>query len=149
MIPLAVLADPRLKPLDIRVYGFLASCRRGEVVTVGARRIASSIHATTRKIGESVDRLAAAGHVATKNSGRGRRNVYSLTSQLFTKNTKNSEEFEQAETSPDLSDTAVKLVACPKCHTRCKGLLRIGWCRSCNWKLKVRRIVREEMAAAS
>ena len=35
---------------------------------------------------------------------------------------------------------------CPRCHGRCLQLLRVGYCRHCRWKDKVRGVVREEMA---
>lgn len=37
-------------------------------------------------------------------------------------------------------------VVCPKCKKSRPALLKIGICRSCNWDLKIRRIVREETA---
>ena len=40
-------------------------------------------------------------------------------------------------------------IICPRCHKSCHGLMKIGWCRSCGWDLKVRRIAREEISATA
>jgi hypothetical protein len=40
-------------------------------------------------------------------------------------------------------------VLCPTCRQMRYGLLRAGYCRSCNWKRNVRAVVREELAATA
>lgn len=39
------------------------------------------------------------------------------------------------------------MLTCPQCKGQRPMLLKAGWCRSCNWKLRVREVVREEMKA--
>lgn len=46
----------------------------------------------------------------------------------------------------DRTTSSRPAITCPKCSMRCRGLLRVGWCRACNWKLKIRRVVVEEIA---
>jgi hypothetical protein len=40
-------------------------------------------------------------------------------------------------------------VSCPKCGKQRPALLRVGWCRSCNWHIKIVRVVDERIAAAA
>jgi hypothetical protein len=62
MIPWEVLVDPRLKHADIRVYGVMASCRRGSDVNMGTRLIARHGCMGQTTVIESLRRLKVCGY---------------------------------------------------------------------------------------
>ena len=39
-------------------------------------------------------------------------------------------------------------VRCPRCGKSRQMLLKVGWCRSCGWELKVRKIAQEEISGS-
>ncbi len=145
MVPLEVGSDPRLTARDVRVYLALSASRRGADVTVGVRRIAQYSRVGFRKIGTILGKLEKYGHIAIepaeKNGARAR---YHLTAPLFSKVTVGVEASGEGDflAKPEL-------LRCPRCHKRCGGLLKVGWCRSCNWEVKVRKITRDEMSKSA
>jgi hypothetical protein len=80
-IPVEVMCDPGLKPLDIRVYGSLSgSVWQGNTAKIGTRLIAKCIHASRRLVVQSLLRLEDRGHVERPPVRRGQREVFILTS---------------------------------------------------------------------
>lgn len=140
MIPWEVGSDPRLTHRDVRVYFALAAARRGEIAKIGVRRIAEGCHVGYRKIGLILSKLKTCGHVEFEADARGKRTKYVLTSPLFA--TKPGGLVADAESKRKVSGSREK-VQCGRCGERCFGLLKVGWCRSCNWKLKVRKVVED------
>lgn len=135
MIPENVLTDPRLTHRDIRVYGMLACARRGPFISIGERRMAERAHIARRGIRSSLQKLAEFGLLdVTAPDKRGGRARYRLTSELFGK--RPAEIPEPAIPGAGRVQNREK-VTCGRCGDRCFGLLKVGWCRSCNWKLKV------------
>jgi hypothetical protein len=142
-VPGKILTDPALTAVDIRVYGFLAFCERSGSATVGIRRIAKMIHAVPRKVQESLRRLVSAGYVAKNSRLTGKRTIYRLGKATSNEGGKQEVAGEVGQAEPRI------MVRCPECGQRRGGLLKVGWCRSCNWGKKVRKIVREEIAEPS
>jgi hypothetical protein len=158
MVPWEVGTDPRLSAEDVRVYFALAASRRGPDVTIGMRFIAKACCRGYRKIGKSIARLQKFGHLELACPGkRGSRSRYRLTSALFGSGAQHSDSTKQAPYSDtkQASEVAGQLLRCPKCNKRCKQILHVGWCRTCQWKVNVdrraevvaRRVMREKMAS--
>jgi hypothetical protein len=144
MEPGEVLFDRRLTHRDHHVYNILAYYRSGPSVNVGERRLAGACGISRRDFREVRDKLSNCGHLECVNEkGSRERGRYRLTSPTFA--------------IPAFADVGVEIgfvapmVTCPKCGKRCGGLLKVGWCRSCNWFVKmdplVRRMVRQELAS--
>lgn len=154
MIPEAVLLDRRLTATEIRVYAVMACARRGPYVNMGERRIAERSRVARRTLRKCLRKLRECGLVDSGHRVGGQRAQYRLTSPLF------GAEKQAIGADPGQADAskegrAVPLV-CGKCHQACRGLLKIGICRSCNWKNRVahiaegvgRRVAREEIAVS-
>jgi hypothetical protein len=140
MIPADVLTDARLSARDVRVYALLACTRRGCYASIGRQRLAKYVHADRRGIRASIKSLIGSGHIEERQDGR-QRSRFRLTSEWFSGKSPGEAEVTPA---PDVEAPA-ELLRCPKCSRSCRGLLKVGWCRSCNAELKVRRIVRDEI----
>lgn len=139
MVPWAVLADDRLKPIDIRVYGVLAACRCGAIAKMGRRLIARHSKTSQRKVKESIERLADCGHLVQEQAFGGARTKYTLKSKWF--GTESVSKKSKAATKP------IEWRECPQCRMERPGLCKSGVCKSCNLRNKLRGIVREEVAA--
>lgn len=146
MVSWGVWVDQRLKHSDIRVYGILACCRRGPYVSVGQRLIARYAKMSQRKVSESMARLQECEYVECSDRAAGRRGQYKLTDPRFSAVAEAKTPAKSVEVA-----FAAPLVTCPKCGKGCGGLLKVGWCRGCNWLIKVdalaRKVAREEIAA--
>ena len=84
-MPREVYSDRRLKPVDIRVYCVLASaCWQGNVTSLGKRLIAKDACCAECKVGGSLRRLEAFGHMR-KPPGQlpGKRAKYVLSSEVL------------------------------------------------------------------
>lgn len=126
-----ITCDPRLEHLDVRVYNFMAGSRRGSFVTVGGRRIASSIHADRRNVRTSIERLMATGW-AEIIPGRkpGHRARYRLTDPRFGTAHKVSIA-ESSHKSGRKTGSSAPPVLCKKCAQPCQRLPMSGICRAC------------------
>ena len=83
-VPWEVACDGRLKPADVGVYCMISGpTYQGAISRVGTRRIASCIHVSRRLVVESIHRLEECGHLQRCNRGRGKRETYFLTSEVF------------------------------------------------------------------
>jgi hypothetical protein len=123
----------------------LSGAERGGYANIGERRLAKLSRVDRRSLREIISRLEEFKHVEVEKGGTKVRTWYHLTSAIFAK---------QAVAEPDSAAEvaiAAPLLTCPKCGKRVGGLLKVGWCRSCNWVVKmdplVRRVVRQEIAA--
>jgi hypothetical protein len=141
MIPGEVLADPRLSHRDVRVYGLLTCCRRGCYVSLGRARLAKLAHADRRGIRASVKVLTDCGHIQETREGKRRARFKLLSSWFLGKGNASAEETQ----IPQIS-SKIELVRCPRCGKSCRGLLKVGWCRSCNLEHKITRIVDKRLA---
>lgn len=143
MIPLEISADPSLSHRDVRVFNILASHRRGPFVSIGERRIGKMIRIDRRGVRDSIAKLVKTAHVEALTSKHGGRARYRLTSELFGGKAKPAAQAVPSCHQPEKPDL---LPICPKCRKSCRQLLKVGYCRSCRWDAKVRRITREEIA---
>lgn len=144
MVPEEVLFDERINHRDLRVYQVLTYHRRGAYACVGERLLAAKSRICRLALREIILKLKDLGHVEIEDSGRPRtRARYFLTAAIFA--------VPQFHDSADQS-AWVPLITCPKCKKPCGGLLKVGWCRRCNWDVRVddrsRRVAREEIEAA-
>lgn len=147
-IPWEVGTDDQLKDRDVRVYFALASFTRkrtGPRASAGIRWIAECVHVAPRLVVDSLRRLSACGHLEMLSYKNGQRREYRLTSPVFAG--------VPARTSAPIIGSPKSIdraqIRCPHCRKLCRGLLKVGWCRSCNWNGKVRRIVREEIGKSA
>ena len=139
-VPSHVASDPRLTYRDKAVYIALALFERRGIVNTGIRFMAKANNISKSHFARGVEALNRCGHIARQESlKRGQRQTYSLRSVVFGRK----------EASPPVVIPAPRqsrsTVKCPECRKPCRGLLRAGWCRSCAWDRKVRRIAQEEI----
>jgi len=99
-VPWEVVCDGRLKPVDVGVYCLISGpTYQGATSSVGTRRIASCIHVSRRLVVESIHRLEECGHLRRHNPGRGKRETYFVTSEVFSQ--KQRAGIEEVVVSPD------------------------------------------------
>jgi hypothetical protein len=157
MIPWNVGTDPHLTHLDTRVYFVLAACRREDRASIGTRLIAQYACTSQRRVVESLKSLRDYGHLEIS-AKFGARSEYRLTAGKFAK--KEGQDGAGGKTSigegsegVDAAKTTVSAppLICPECHKPRRGLMRVGWCRTCNsakgTEKIARRVAKEEIAA--
>ena len=145
MVPWEVGTDPRLKHLDVRVFFVLAGCRRAAVAKIGMRLIARHACTTTRYVVSSIKRLQSCGYLESQPVGNGSRAHYRLTSAKFSISGKDPIGVELSTVDVRTrgrgmirpGELTPTIIRCPRCSKHCGGLLKVGWCRSCQWDDKV------------
>ena len=140
MVPWAVVADRRLKAIDVRIYGVLAASRSGSGAMMGRRLIARCAMTSQRKLKESIERLVACGHLNFEQEHSGARMKYTLTSKWFGTG-------HRVGKKAAVAKPCRAFVECPECRMERFGLCKSGICRACNLKGRLRGIVREEVVA--
>ena len=144
-MPKNVREDVRMTHRDLHVYMELSGAERGGYANIGERRLAKLSRVDRRSLREIIGRLEEFKHVEVEKGGTTVRTWYHLTSPIFAKQAV-AESDSEAEVT-----VAAPLVTCPKCGKKCGGLLKVGWCRSCNWYVKmeplVNRVVKRAIAA--
>jgi hypothetical protein len=133
VIPARMYLDERLNGTDRDVYGAICICLRSRSgsIEVAQQEIGAFLNLSARQVRRSIRALLASGALKTRKQ-RGGPSVYEIAARPKAKR-------------PSAERAAPEKVKCPKCRKFCRGLLMVGWCRSCNWKAKVRMIVREEV----
>lgn len=147
-IPGVVATDDRISHASIRVYVILALSERGGRCSIGLRRICELSHVDMKTARSAIATLVQFGHIESKSGAHGGRTSYSLTDTIFGAA---DAPVIGAESEQKGSTASVprEMVSCPRCAKRVPKLLKVGYCRSCGWKRKVRDIVREEMEASA
>lgn len=131
-IPDSVWADDGLKRSDVHVYRVLARvCWEGNTVSLGLRRIAETARMSVRTARECMERLVERGHVKLKDSDRGMRSVYVLTSTRFTVGSDTPKVVSQPR-------AAVTLNRCGRCSKMRKVDIS-GYCRACKFEAEIDR----------
>lgn len=135
-IPARLYLDRSLNGTDRDVYGVIGICLRSRAgsIEVSQPEIGEFLGLSARQVRRSLRRLVAAGAIKVRGQ-RGAPSVYGIDAPAHA---------EKVATEKAVEPTPT--VKCPKCRKSCRGLLKVGWCRSCGWKNKVQRIVREEIA---
>lgn len=140
-IPDSVLFDGRISFAARCVYATLAgSAHRGGTATIGQRRVAGLLGSHQETVLLAIRELEKVGHVELIGSGQARRG-YRLMSGL---SGSAADSVPEGHGSGRTQRRVKPSLICPKCHQKRHGLLRVGWCRPCNWNLKVRKLAREE-----
>lgn len=129
MKPAEVLFDRRLTHRDQHVYDVMVYFRSGSRVEVGERWLAGGAGIDRRSLRAVVKRLVEFG-LLERTTDRQKRAKYVLTAPIF-----GVPQFTDAGVTVSF---AAPLVTCPTCGKRVGGLLKVGHCRSCNWKVRVR-----------
>jgi hypothetical protein len=106
--------------------------------------LATLANVDRRSLRSEIDNLLKAGHISVYSSRRGGRSTYTLLSPLF-KTLENAGVMDAAVSAGVIPKTRVR---CPQCSKQVPSLLKVGWCRSCNWHRRVIQIVDERLAAA-
>lgn len=146
MIPAEVLTDPELSGRDIRVYAFISLSGRNGYANVGGRRIAEFVHANRDDVGSSIAKLVDRKHVEVHRAGTGSRLRFKLLSEWFARAGHATSE---PEATPVVVHPKAKdLLSCPRCSNRCRGLLKVGWCRHCQWGDNVDRRIDAKLKTA-
>jgi hypothetical protein len=151
MVPEEVRRDGRLTHRDLHVYMELAGARKGSNANIGERLLAKYCRIDRRGVRESVGRLVEFGHAVIGERGKRKRGFYRLTAALFSGKAVESGGNAMGANEEKGSKLAVRreLVRCPVCSTLCRQILKVGWCRKCNWKREVRKVVDERIREKS
>lgn len=159
MIPAEVLFDQRLRHEDLHTYAVMVYFRDNAKVNTGQRRLSGACSMDRRTFRRILNRLIEFGHIEVEPRRIGpKQATYRLLSPLFAG--KSAGEIDsQTVDSNELSDKIGQLRApdkiCPECHKKRRGLMSLGWCRSCNSTKKmekisektVRRVLKEQKTA--
>ena len=147
-VPSEVTTDPILSHRDKAVYAALALFERKGTANTGIRYMAEASHIRLDSFCVGLRHLAERGHISQEiNLKRGRRQTYRMKAAMFA-TIRRGKSVAPSATVLEPPEDKPK-VTCPRCHKSCHGLMKIGWCRSCGWDLKVRRIAREEISATA
>jgi hypothetical protein len=142
MVPKSVRDDVRMSHRDLHVYMELAGARdKTDHARVGERLLSKLSRVDRRSLRTVLKRLVEFGHVEIEGKGAKTRARYRLTNPLFSI----PASADSANVNARKADILVPSMSCPRCRKSCKQLLRVGWCRSCQWDLKMRRMIREEI----
>lgn len=150
MIPAEVLFDVRLRHEDVHGYAVMAYFRDGPTVNTGQRRLAEATGVDRRTMRRIIGRLLEFGYLEVAQKGKWRAK-YRLISPLFSKefSGKPSIGAESGDLDACLVTPKPPIKICPECHKKRRGLMSLGWCRSCNSVKKMekisRRVVKEEL----
>ncbi len=149
--PDSVLLDRSLSPVARCVFAFLArSAVKTCKVSLGQRLISDQLGFHLSTVNKAIGELITAKHVESTTTRNGGRTIYTLTSPLFGAGPVRASGGElEGELEPKPKPASAPTLSCPRCHKRCGALLKVGWCRSCNWELKVRKITRDEMSKSA
>ena len=83
-VPWPVLTDPKLSASAVRLYGVLAAhVWQGKTVRLGYRKMAELAAMSKSTVQLAIVELIERKHVTASGMGSGRRNLYTLTSELF------------------------------------------------------------------
>lgn len=146
-LPADLVVDARLSDSAVRVYAVLAlQVFSGNVSAIGIRQLCRVMARGPETILKELRILEQFGHIRATKGENGRRSRYELTSPVFGK-PGSGVEGELEMPASEAQSRHRPTVRCPRCHQERPGLLRIGWCRSCNWADRVRIVVREELRA--
>jgi len=135
------VVDGRISDKAYRVLDLIRCLAWSVPVVLAYDEIASAVKSSRPQVILHVKALEKFKYIAVTRFGN-RCNEYSVPGVTGVRIAKQPAA-KQSESKP-----APELVRCPKCHGKCRQLLKVGWCRSCGWKHRVRGIAREEIAAS-
>lgn len=130
-IPWEVTTDALISHAAVRVYLVMAGAERCGRCSIGMRWIADCAHVNVKTVRTSIDALAKYGYIEVTKGSQGKRSEYRLTSAVFGQKERKAAKIVPAADQMELKP-ARAMVICPQCRQRCGGLLKVGWCRSCN-----------------
>ncbi len=136
--PARMYADRRLTPRDRDVYGVISMCLLGKPgeIEITEEEIAEFLGISARGVRRSIHSLVYAKELDVRRVMFGG-NAYRLTTPPFVA---------KAPQAPVAAPMPKReLIACPTCRKRVRGLLKTGWCRSCGWEKKTRKVVQDEL----
>ena len=152
MIPVSVLSDPMVTHRQVRVFGVIATGRRGVYSTIGQRLLSETLRLKRKSVRADITHLVDLGHLAIEPAGKGKRTQYRLTSPVFARGKAANRPAALAVPVAPALRAAAKLT-CSACRKRVRGLGITGVCRSCKSTARVefisRRVAREEIARSA
>lgn len=135
--PLVAIVDRRLPDKAFRIRDLIAACSWKAPCPLTFGDIAFSVQSSRPQVIRHITLLEELGYIEVGRRGS-RCNLYSCAKRLDVR----------ASVVPVVEAAKRPMFQCPKCKRERPALLKAGICRSCNWELKVKRLVREEMAEA-
>ena len=130
--PLVAIVDDKLPDKALRIRDLIAACSWKTHCPLAFGDIAVAVRSSRPQVIRHINLLEARGYIEVFRRGN-RCNLYSAVVQA-------------PVGSATAAPASKPLIECPRCRKSCKMLLRKGWCHACNWKDKVRHVVREEVA---
>ena len=142
--PLIALVDHRLQSKDVHILNLLSFATRNKGnAAIAFNELAWAVGSSRSTVIRSILRLESCGYIEAARS-HNKRNAYRVNGLVRTGTVSTL-----AAANPAAVPTARRgkpTVLCPTCRQMRYGLLRVGYCRSCNWKRNVRAVFHEEMA---
>jgi hypothetical protein len=141
---LVSVVDERLADKAFRILALLECCCWDAPAQLAFEEIAFAVNSSRPQVIRHVGLLESAGYITVKRS-HNKRNEYAVpgvTGVRVRGRAVNASVVAVAETPRPT-------VKCPECSKSVPSLLRVGWCRACNWERKVERIADKRIAVAT
>lgn len=131
--PVRLYANRTLTSQDRDIYSVLSMCllgRDGEI-EITEEEVGEFLGKSARAVRRSIHKLKYAKELEVRRVKLGG-NAYRLTTPVFDS---------KAPAEPVVAAPRRELIQCPTCAKHVRGLMRVGWCRSCNLDKKIERAV--------
>lgn len=133
-VPARLYANRTLTSQDRDIYSVLSMCLLGKdgEIEITEEEIGEFLNKSARSVRRSIHTLKYAKEIEVRRVKLGG-NAYRLMTPIFAAKTPE----EPVVAAMPKRDT----VQCPTCAKRVRGLMRVGWCRSCNLDKKIEKAV--------
>lgn len=130
--PLSVTLDPKLQHADRTTFDVISFLGMpGNSCKESIRDLAAVLSTDKTQVRRSIARLISSGHV--RRSG----DSLEIASPIFQ---------QRGLVAGSIREHGRAKVTCGNCGKPRHSLLKVGWCRSCNFNFKIRKVVRDEIA---
>lgn len=130
---LVSVVDGRVCDKAFRVLTLLECCAWDAPIRLAFEEIAEAVNSSRAQVIRHVKLLETLTYISVKRA-HNQRNEYAVPGVTGMKIRGRKLAVAPAEVKPK-----VELPRCPKCRKLCGGLLKVGWCRSCNFDMKLDR----------
>jgi DNA-binding Lrp family transcriptional regulator len=135
---LVSVVDERVPDKGFRILALLECCCWDAPTRLAFEEIAAAVNSSRPQVIRHIRALESLGYITVRRA-HNKRNEYAVPGVTGVR-------VRGTVVAPVVVEKPKRItVQCPKCSRPVPALLRVGWCRACNWELKVRRIAQDEM----
>lgn len=142
---LVSVVDERLPDKAFRILALLECCCWDAPAQLAFEEIEFAVNSSRPQVIRHIGLLESAGYIAVQRS-HNKRNEYSVPGVTGVRVRGRAV---NAVVAPVVKKPEPRpTVKCPECSRAVPSLLRVGWCRACNWERKVERIADKRIEVA-